>query len=211
MAVISSCDLLRYDDGSVGLLKYADETTGECTSFVSLDDPALMVARSASMAAFILGSCFLPIVVIHNFVRQIPGKNAISIMFGTAIQLCLIVIYGAKENGICEVEGCEWGRGATWHFLSQVLHLVAFGGSLYDSESLWMHQPSRNGNFKVVEKTDTLITSPSGHEKWSTDTCDQCTNKCQIIESAPSTMDHDAVGDFEKSNFDSLVIDQRMP
>jgi hypothetical protein len=169
LAVISSCDLLRYEGGSIGIFRYADEMTGECTNFVSLDDQPLMAARSASMAAFILGSCFTTLSLIHNFVWKVPEKDILSSLLGTAIQLCLIVVYGAKENGVCEVEGCYWGRGAIWHVLSQILYLASFGGTLYTSNlrkylSVWRAKQVGKDSRRGHARTATTVTLQSEYD-----------------------------------------------
>ena len=133
LLTLSSSDLLRYDGGSLGLTKYKDESTGESIQFFGLDDPALQVGKQAGVFAFVMGLIFLCLLAVNNFVVQIPFSEVIVTVLGAVIQLCLLAVYVSKDNGICEVEGCSWGNGATWLLMSQIMMLSASIGSLYTS------------------------------------------------------------------------------
>jgi len=138
LMTISSSDLFRYDGGALGLTKYKDESTGERITFLTLEDPALEAGRNAAVYAFIVGLLYISMSTIHHFVARIPYCDILLSILGAVIQLCFLVVYVAKDNGICEVEGCSWGSGATWLFMSEILMLSASVGSLYASEHLWI-------------------------------------------------------------------------
>jgi hypothetical protein len=138
LMTISSSDLFRYDGGTLGLTKYKDESTGDRIAFLTLEDPALEAGRNAAVYAFIVGLIYLPVLTIHHFVARIPYCDVLLSILGAVIQMCLLVVYVAKDNGICEVEGCSWGSGATWLLISEILMLSASIGSLYASEHLWI-------------------------------------------------------------------------
>jgi hypothetical protein len=135
LLTISSVDLLRYDGGALGLSKYTGGSTGESTAFLTWEDPALEAGRKAAVSALIIGLLYLPMLTIHHFVARIPYCDILLSILGAAIQVCLLVVYVAKDNGICEVEGCSWGSGATWLLMSEILMLSATIGSLYTSEN----------------------------------------------------------------------------
>ena len=161
---LSSCDLLRYDGGSLGLTKYEDGSmggAGEITSFLGLiEDPALEAGRKAATAAFVLGLIFLPMLTIHNFgAFSIPYNDILLSLIGAGIQLCLLVVYTAKDNGICEVEDCSWGSGATWLLMSEMMLLAASAGSLYTSETLWIKSQLSGSahSFRIIPHRRELI------------------------------------------------------
>ena len=131
LLTLSSVDLLRYDGGSLGLTKYKNESTGKRTEFFGLEDPALEAGRKAGVFAFVVGLVFLGVLTMNNFVARIPYSDFFVTIFGAAVQLCLLAIYVAKDNGICEMEGCSWGRGATWLLMAQIMMLSASIGALY--------------------------------------------------------------------------------
>ncbi len=133
LLTLSSSDLLRYDGGSLGLTKYKDEGTGENVKFFGVDDPALQVGKEAGVFAFVVGLVFLCLLAVNDFIVQIPFSEVIVTVLGSVIQLCLLAIYVAKDNGICEIEGCSWGSGATWLLMSQIMTMSASIGSLYTS------------------------------------------------------------------------------
>jgi hypothetical protein len=134
-------------------MNYADEKTGECTSFVTVDDRSLIAARNASVIAFVLGLGFLSLAATHNFLYKIPGKDIILTLAGLGVQFYLFLVYTAKNNGICEIEGCTWGRAATWLFLSQLVYLAASLGSLLTSETVWTQEFV---NFSMSQNTKTV-------------------------------------------------------
>ena len=133
LLTISSIDLLRYDGGALGLTKYTNGNTGESAQFFESEDPSLEAGRKAGVFAFVMGLLFLCMLTIHNFFAPIPSSDILLTVLGAVIQLCLLVIYIAKDNGICEIEGCTWGNGATWLSMSQILMLSASTGSIYTS------------------------------------------------------------------------------
>ncbi|KAL3919765.1 MAG: hypothetical protein SGILL_003590 [Bacillariaceae sp.] len=134
--VLTSCDLLRYDEGSLGLKNYADEQTGDCTAFVELEDQALRTAQSASFGAFALGVVFLAISAAHELWVPIPFKNAILSACAMMIELSLMIVYTAKENGICEMQSCTWGSAVTYLTVTQIAFAAASIGSAYTGEEL---------------------------------------------------------------------------
>jgi len=140
---LSSSDLLRYDGGALGLTNYKDGSTGESTTFLGLEDPALEAGRNAAVYAFVIGLVYLCMLTIHNFVSRIPYSDIILSIIGSVIQLCLLVVYVAKDNAICDVEGCSWGSGATWLLMSEIMMLSASIGSIYTTENPWMRNKIR--------------------------------------------------------------------
>lgn len=146
LLTLSSSDLLRYNGGSIGLTKYKDGSTGQSIAFSDMDDQALEVARNAGVYAFISAFLFLCLLTVHKFVARVPCSDILLTLLGAVIQLCLLSVYIAKDNSICELELCSWGTGATWLLLSQILMLSASIGSLYTSSRL----PFFGGNEKKV-------------------------------------------------------------
>jgi hypothetical protein len=131
---ISSCDLLRYDEGSLGLMHYVDEQTGACTAFVTLEDQSLKSAQSASLAAFALGALFFAISAAHEFYMPFPLKNTVLSILATIIELCLMTVYTAQSNSICEMQGCKWGSATAYLVVAQLAFVVAMVGSIYTSQ-----------------------------------------------------------------------------
>lgn len=134
IVVLRSCDLLRFGVSSLGLMSYADERRGSCATYTSLDDPALQLSQTVSSTALALGSAFLAVTCIHAMVHPVPGKDIVLSLLGASVQLAMLMVYSAKNNGICDVEGCDWGYGAVWNMVSQILYLAASAGSLYVSD-----------------------------------------------------------------------------
>jgi hypothetical protein len=133
--LLSSCDLLRYGEGSLGLRSYADEETGECTAFTTLEDQSLKIAQSASYLALAAGVVFLALSTVHSFLKRIP---AIDILLGVCamfLELCLLEVYTAQDNGICEIEGCSWGTAAIWLATAQLAFIAASVGSFQSSKN----------------------------------------------------------------------------
>lgn len=133
--LLSSCDLLRYEGGSLGLRTYAHEETGECTLFVTLEDQALKAAQSASYVALAAGMVFLAIAAFHTFIQSIPGKDPLLSTCVMLLELCLLDVYSAQNNGICEVEGCIWGNAIVWLAIAQLAFVAASVGSWYSNKS----------------------------------------------------------------------------
>ena len=131
---MSSSDLIRYGGGSLGLMNFENESTEGRTAFIEVDDPALELGRKAGVYAFLLDIIFLSMLAIHNYVSRFPYDDVLLTIFGAGIQMCLLVVYSAKDNGVCEVEGCSWGSGATWLFLTEIMMLSASIGTFYTSE-----------------------------------------------------------------------------
>ena len=119
-------------------MKYTDANTGQTNDFLGLEDPALEAARIAGVSAFIIGLVYLCMLSIHYFVTRIQYSDILLGILGAVIQLCLLVVYIAKDNGICEIEGCSWGSGATWLLISEIMMLSASIGSIYTSENLFI-------------------------------------------------------------------------
>jgi hypothetical protein len=142
LMVMHSCDLLRYDEGSFGLINYVDERTGECTKFDNIEDQSLKTARTASIAALALGSLFICLASIHAFLYQFPWKDIMLSMTVMCVQLCLVVVYTARDNGLCEVEGCSWGSAIIWLVFSQIAYLGALVGSFYIGDFHLVKQPT---------------------------------------------------------------------
>jgi hypothetical protein len=159
LLTLSSSDLLRYDGGALGLMKYKDGSTGESTIFFGLEDPALEAARNAAVSAFVVGILYLFVLAMHNCVSRIPGGDILLSILGAVIQLCLLAVYVAKDNGICEVEGCSWGRGATWLIMSQIIMISASIGSICTSDNSWI--ASKVG---LLEFAHTLRINPHRRE-----------------------------------------------
>ena len=153
---LSTCDLLRYEGSSLGLTKYKDEG-GDCTTFVDLEDHALGVATNAAKTALVLGLLFLPVIIIHNFIHKIPYNDIVLSMIGGVIQFCLLMVYTAKNNAICEVESCSWGHGGTWLVLSELMFLSASIGAIYTSnDTIW----TKNQEHSIRRRHRELITEP---------------------------------------------------
>jgi len=140
MAVMSSCDLLRYGAGSLGVMNYIDERTGECTPFLDLEDKSLKAARTASVVAFAMGLSLLGLAVVNKFFGAIQHNNLLISVGGVVVQLCLLMVYTAMSNGVCEVEGCSWGSAAAWLIISQLAYLTASVGMLYTDETITEEQ-----------------------------------------------------------------------
>ena len=153
--VISSCDLLRYDDEStLGFLKYTDEETGRCTSFEILEDETLKFARTAAIAALCLGCTFLSLIAVNSVDVKVPGTYMFHTLVGTCLQFSLLMVYAAKNNGICEVEGCTWGSAATWLAISQLLYLFAIIGAIYTGVSLWSKQKTFSHRMSMGQRLE---------------------------------------------------------
>ncbi|KAG7348404.1 hypothetical protein IV203_017109 [Nitzschia inconspicua] len=132
--LLSSCDLLRYEEGSVGLRSYANEETGECTIFFKIEDASLKTAQSASFIALVVGIGFLAMTSIHNFVKPIPAKDVVLCACMMFLELCLLEVYTAQNNGICEVERCSWGTATIWLASTQLAFAAASLWSWYSSK-----------------------------------------------------------------------------
>ena len=128
---VSSCDLLRYDEGSLGLMHYVDEQTGVCTAFVALEDESLKTAQSASLGAFALGVVFFAISTAQEFQISIPFQNALLTACAAVIELCLMTVYTAQNNSICEMQGCTWGSATVYLAVAQIAFIAAAAGSIY--------------------------------------------------------------------------------
>ena len=135
---LSSSDLIRYDGGSLGLANYK-VGTGESTEFLGLEDPALEAGRNAASFAAIVGLLYLLILAFHSFVGT-PYSDFLIIILGTVIQLSLLVVYVAKENGICELIECSWGSGVIWLYMSEIIIFSSSIGALLTSENPWVRK-----------------------------------------------------------------------
>lgn len=140
--VMHSCDLLRYDEGSLGLMNYLDETSGQCTRFSAIEDQSLRAARTAAITAFGFGLAFICLASIHAFLYKFHCKDTMLTMIGMCIQLFLVMVYVAKDNELCEVEGCSWGSATIWLVFSQITYLGALIGSFYIGDFHLPKQPT---------------------------------------------------------------------
>jgi hypothetical protein len=142
LMVMHSCDLLRYDEGSLGLMSYVDEISGQCTRFAAIEDQSLRAARTAAIAAFGFGLAFMCLASIHAFLYEFSSKDIMLTMIGMCIQLCLVVVYVAKDNSLCDIEGCSWGSAMIWLVFSQITYLGALVGSFYIGDFHLPKQPT---------------------------------------------------------------------
>jgi len=142
MIVMTSCDLLQYDEGSLGVMNYIDEKTGECSPFLALEDQSLKAAGTASLTAFAVGISLLALIVINNFFWPVPYNTTLISLCGVGVQLCLLMVYTAMNNSICELEGCSWGSATVWLIITQLVYLTASVGSLYTDETVTLKQYS---------------------------------------------------------------------
>lgn len=156
--VMSSCDLLRYDEGSLGLMRYADEETGACTAFVTLEDQSLKTAQSASLGAFALGVVYFALSSAYEFYIRFPLKNAVLTACAMIIEMCLMAVYSAKNNGICEMQGCTWGAATIYLAVAQIAFIAASIGSIYTSQNKDVPFSPRS-SFSGSGKNDTISLS----------------------------------------------------
>jgi hypothetical protein len=129
--VISSCELLKYEGGSLGLFKYSVDDIDGCIDFTDdVEDEAVKTARLCAVAALGLGSFMLLTSVIHNFFVQVPFNDILVSLLGAATQLFLTLIYTLQKNDLCETFGCSWGNAMSWTGLAHVMYLSGLVGAL---------------------------------------------------------------------------------
>jgi hypothetical protein len=150
--LLASCDLLRYDEGSLGLRTYNDEEIGECILFATLEDEALKTAQSASYIALAVGIAILSSAAVHTFLQPIPAHDILFGMCSMFLEVCLLVVYTARSNGVCEIEGCFWGTGTVWLVITQLAFVAPSVGSFFASKRVtdngqpWNHRSLYSSN-----------------------------------------------------------------
>lgn len=98
-------------------------------TFVPLEDTSLKTAQSASYIALAVGIAILTLVSVHTIFEKIPGNNIMVSVFTMLLELCLLEVYTAQNNGVCKVEGCSWGTAVVWLVTSQLAFAAASLGS----------------------------------------------------------------------------------
>jgi hypothetical protein len=123
--LLGSCDLLRYEEGSLGLRSYTDEETGECIAFVTLEDEALKTAQFASYIALVVGIVILfGGGTVYTFLQPIPALDMLFGICSMFLEVCLLGVYTAQNNGVCKIEGCSWGTGTIWLVITQLAFIA---------------------------------------------------------------------------------------
>ena len=124
---LSSCRLMEFEGGSLGLYKYAHDGFDHCSSFgFNMEDEGFQVARIASASAVGFGSCLLVWNVINLYLPRIQAsQDIISMLLGGATQVCLSMVYVARQNEVCDMYECKWGRSILWNLLAHVMYLAA--------------------------------------------------------------------------------------
>jgi hypothetical protein len=144
--LLCSCDLLRYDEGSLGLRTYFDEETGECITFVTLEDESLKMAQVASFIGLAVGIAMLICSGVHNFLQPIPAQDMLFGVCSMFLEVCLLGVYLAQNNGVCQIEGCSWGTGTLWLVITQLVFVAPTMGSWFASRPVagkdhpWNHR-----------------------------------------------------------------------
>lgn len=123
--VLSSCSLLKYDGGSIGLFYYGLESEEECFTYDEMEDDTMKTARMGSTVALGLGVFFFSLSLCHTFFRRLPFEDVIFAVFGSGIQLFLSLVYVAWKNELCDTFGCIMGEGASWNGLAHFMYLVS--------------------------------------------------------------------------------------
>jgi hypothetical protein len=149
--VISSCELLEYDGGSIGLYYYGVASEEECFSYDGMEDDTMKTARMGSMLALGFGVAFFALNLIHHFFQRLPFEDVLFAVVGSCVQLCLSLVYLAWKNEVCETFGCGMGDGASWNGLAHFMYLVSLIISLGLSDP-YIEQALKSSGSPVARK-----------------------------------------------------------
>lgn len=130
--LLTSCEMLIVPGGTLGLYNYEIKTnsnqftvTDGCVNIESdVSDTAFNCARICAVIALIFGVAILFFGVFKQCICNLPCAGLILGISHLGVQIMLSLVWVIHLGDACN-SGCNWGIGATYLLVAQILYLAA--------------------------------------------------------------------------------------